>query len=97
MEFEEEVVLALLHKKFKKNKRKHKFWMHPLLNSRQERGMSYTVFNDLRNYESKLLNYFRMSVVTFDELLQQSYGPLCRSKDLQNEQQAIWMLTERVA
>jgi hypothetical protein len=70
MEFEEKVVLlVLLHQKFKKKKRKHKFWIHPLLNSRQERGMSYTAFNDLRNYESKLFNSFRMSVVSFDELL----------------------------
>jgi hypothetical protein len=58
MEFEEEVVLlVLLHKKLKKKrkKRKHKFWIHPLLNSKQERGMFYTAFNDLRNDESKFL------------------------------------------
>jgi tRNA (Thr-GGU) A37 N-methylase len=45
MEFEEEVVLlVLLHEKLTEKKRKHtrKFWIHPLLNSRQERGVFYT-------------------------------------------------------
>jgi hypothetical protein len=61
MEFEEEaVLLVLLHKKVKKKKRKHKFWIHPLLNPRQERGMFYTAFNDLRNDGSEFFNYFRM-------------------------------------
>jgi hypothetical protein len=96
MEFEEEVVLlVLLHKKLNKKKRKHKFWIHPLLNARQERDMFYTAFNDLRNDESKFFNYFRMSIVSFDELVQQSYDPLRRSKDPQNELQTAGMLTIR--
>jgi hypothetical protein len=71
MEFEEEIILLVLpHKKLKKNKRKHKFWIDPLLNSKQERGMFYTAFNDLRNDKSKFLNYFRVSIVSFDEMLQ---------------------------
>jgi hypothetical protein len=71
MEFEEKVVLlVLLHKKLKNRKRKHEFWMYPLRNSRQERGMFYTAFNELRNDENKCFNYFRMSIVSFDELLQ---------------------------
>jgi hypothetical protein len=68
MEFEEEVVLVLLHKKVKKKKMKNKFWIH-LLNSRQEQDIFYTVFNDLRNNKSKFFNHFRMSVGSFDELL----------------------------
>jgi hypothetical protein len=61
MECEEEVAfLVLLHKKLKKKKRKHKFWINPLLNSRQERGVFYTAFNDLRNDESKFFDYFRI-------------------------------------
>jgi hypothetical protein len=60
----------LLHKKLKKKKRKHKFWMHPLRNSRQERSMLYTALNELRNDESRFLNYFHTSIVSFDELLQ---------------------------
>ena len=40
MEFEEEVVLfVLLHRTLQKKKRKHKFWIHPVLNSRQERDV----------------------------------------------------------
>jgi hypothetical protein len=71
VEFEGDVVLlVLLQKKLKKNKRKHKFWIHPLLNSKQEHGMFYTPLNNLRNDESKFLNYFRISVVSFDKHLQ---------------------------
>jgi hypothetical protein len=71
MEFEGEVVfLVLLHKKLKKKKRKLKFWTHPLLNAKQEHGVFYTAFKGPRNDESKFCNYFRMSIVAFDELLQ---------------------------
>jgi hypothetical protein len=69
MLFEEDVVhLVLLHNKLKKNKRKHKFWMHLLLNSKQERDMFYTAFNGLRNDGSEFLNYFRTSIVPDDVL-----------------------------
>jgi len=44
----------------------NKFWIHPLLNSRHERGVFYTAFNDLRNNESKFLTYFRTSVGSSD-------------------------------
>jgi hypothetical protein len=71
MELEEEVVLlVLLHKTLQKKKRKHKFWIHSLLNSRQERGVFYTAFNDFRNNDSKFLTYWRMSVGSFEELFQ---------------------------
>jgi hypothetical protein len=71
MEFEEAVVLLLLlHKKLKNKKRKHKFWTHPLVNSRQERDMFYTAFNDLRSDESMFFHYFRLPIASFDELLQ---------------------------
>jgi hypothetical protein len=57
--------------------------------------MFYTASNDLRNDESKSLNYFRMPVVFFNELLQQSYDPLYKSKCLQNEQQTTRVSTVR--
>jgi hypothetical protein len=96
MEFKEEVVLlVLLHKKLKKKKRKHKFWIHPLFNSRQESSMFYTAFNDLTNDETKFINYFRMSIVSYDELLQQNYDTLRRSTYPQNEQQPTLMFTVR--
>jgi hypothetical protein len=44
---EEVVALVLLHTTLKKKKMKHIFWIHPVDNSRQERGMFYTTFNDL--------------------------------------------------
>jgi hypothetical protein len=70
MEFEKEVFLLVLLHKILKKERKHKFWTHPLLNPRQEGGIFYTVFNDPRNDEGKFFNYFHMSNVSFDEMLQ---------------------------
>jgi hypothetical protein len=71
VEFGEEIVLlVLLHKRLKNKKRKHKFWIHPLLNARQDHGMLYTAFNDLRNNESQFCNNFHMSLVASGELLQ---------------------------
>jgi hypothetical protein len=57
------VLVLLLHKKLKKRKGS----INSLLNSGQERD---TAFNALRNDELHFLNYFCMSIVSFDELPQ---------------------------
>jgi len=46
----------------RKRKKNRKFWVHPLLSDR--------FINDLRKYEDKLFNYLRMSVDSFDELME---------------------------
>jgi len=78
-ELEEEVVLLLLLHKTLKKKGTHKFWIIPLLNSRQERGVIYTTVNDLRNNESQFFIYFRMSVGSVDARLRLIYNDISRT------------------
>ena len=46
-----------------------KYWVHPLIQMRYIEGAFYTLFDKLRNDETKFFKYFRMSIVTFDYLL----------------------------
>ena len=61
--------LALLGKNISKKKRRHRCWVHPLLRTRLQTAQFYTLFYELRKDESKFLKYFRMSLKSFDELL----------------------------
>ena len=43
-------------------------WAHPVIQKREEFGAFETVFDELRDDENKVFNYFRMSESSFDEL-----------------------------
>ncbi|CAG4935951.1 unnamed protein product [Parnassius apollo] len=54
-----------------RKKREVRFWIHPILEKREEYGAFHTlVKNQLREDEDKFYNYFRMQKTTFDNLLQ---------------------------
>jgi hypothetical protein len=61
-------MLALLHKRIYKKKRRHRYWVHPLVCTRLETVQFYTLFYELREDENEFLKYFRMSLKSFDEL-----------------------------
>ena len=78
MDLEEEVLmLALLHKRIYKKKRRHRYWVHPLVCTRLETGQFYTLFYELRKDENEYFNYFRMSLKSFDELLNLLQEGIC--------------------
>ncbi|CAI6372417.1 unnamed protein product [Macrosiphum euphorbiae] len=54
-------------KKDKKNKRR--WWVHPLNLKRPREGQFQVTFMTLRQYPEEFFKYFRMSIKTFDELL----------------------------
>nr|XP_022906141.1 protein ANTAGONIST OF LIKE HETEROCHROMATIN PROTEIN 1-like [Onthophagus taurus] len=62
------IVYLVMRKKKKRNARK-KYWVHPLLRERQSKGLFYTYYFDIKNYEAKFFNYMRMSRSTFHHLL----------------------------
>jgi hypothetical protein len=71
MEVEELACVAYLYSKvLRKRKKKRKFWVHPLLSDRSTKGLFNLFYNDLRKYEDKFFNYLRMSIKSFDELLE---------------------------
>nr|CAH7733026.1 unnamed protein product [Callosobruchus chinensis] len=66
-------------------RRKRRRWsVHPLNAVRHLRGAFYTLYEDLRNYEEKFLNYeyFRMSISSFDELCLKFEIPLLQDNNL---------------
>ncbi|PNF20160.1 hypothetical protein B7P43_G00612 [Cryptotermes secundus] len=68
MEVEEIAAIANLYYRTKR-RFKRKYWVHPLLSSRSTKGMFTTFFIELRTYEEKFFSYTRMSIKSFDELL----------------------------
>lgn len=53
-----------------KRKRQRRFWVHPLISQRLSIGHFSILFRDLRNDPEKFFSYTRMSVDTFDALLE---------------------------
>ncbi|CAI6360027.1 unnamed protein product [Macrosiphum euphorbiae] len=68
-EEEDAVALVLIKRNRKHQKRKHRFWVHPLLQPRVQTGQFYTLYNDLIQDENKFFCYFRKSRQSFNELL----------------------------
>ena len=62
------IALYLLHRR-RKRRRNRLHWVHPIIQKREEFGVFYTLFGELRDDANKFfLNYFRMSVLSFDEM-----------------------------
>lgn len=59
-------------------KRKHMFWIHPLIQDRQY--SSYLVAKELSSDEEKFQNFYRMSQLAFHWLMR-LVGPHVKKKD----------------
>lgn len=71
MEVEEVVCLWFLYRRYKRQKqRQRQYWVHPILRDKVTHGMFVTLYPKLREYEPKFFNYFRMSIKSFDDLLE---------------------------
>ena len=46
-----------------------RMWVHPINNLRFEKGEYFILYPDLRKYEDKFFNWYRMSMKKFDYLL----------------------------
>ncbi|XP_073474037.1 uncharacterized protein [Aquarana catesbeiana] len=46
-----------------------RYWVHPIIQNREERRQFKILYNDLLQHEEKFFNYSQMSVNSFDELL----------------------------
>ncbi|XP_040205932.1 protein ANTAGONIST OF LIKE HETEROCHROMATIN PROTEIN 1-like [Rana temporaria] len=66
----------------KRQRRLHKrrYWVHPVNFVRAKHGVYHSLYSQLCSYPQKFLDYFRMSVETFDKLLQ-LVGPAIRRLD----------------
>jgi hypothetical protein len=68
MDVEDAVIIYLLNRKKRKVKKK-RYWIHPLLQERHSKGLFKGYFQDLKNHPESFFNYARMSVQSFNELL----------------------------
>ena len=50
-------------------KRKHRFWIHPIVLKRKQHGSFHHLVQELRLHGAKFQEYFRMTVTQFEDLL----------------------------
>lgn len=74
MDVEEIALCYYVRRKNIRKKKKKKLWVHPFISDRSRSGLFSNLYNDLRKFPEKFFNYVRMSIASFDELLE-----LCRN------------------
>ncbi|KAL4721584.1 hypothetical protein ACJJTC_018545 [Scirpophaga incertulas] len=69
MDVEITALLLYYYQRRKKMKRKKKkIWVHPFVSNRSQSGVFLKLYEDLRKYPEKMLNYLRMSLTAMLEL-----------------------------
>ncbi|XP_040187323.1 protein ALP1-like [Rana temporaria] len=68
----------MLYQGQRRRKRARRYWIHPVIAGREETGQFWVLYKDLREHEEKFLDYTRMSMKSFDELLELLSGRLQR-------------------
>ena len=66
---EEIIILAMLceeEEEEKEAKKKRRFWVHPINQKRKQYGEFHHLFPELKRFEEKFFQYFRMSQIKFD-------------------------------
>ncbi|KAL4112615.1 hypothetical protein QTP88_016366 [Uroleucon formosanum] len=65
------VCLWAVHQRIRRRRQKEerKYWVHPILKTRLSSSQYITLYPKLRDHDEKFFNYFRMSIESFDDLL----------------------------
>jgi len=69
MDFTETACVCALMLRIRKDRRKKRHWVHPVVSKRLLHGQFYKLYEDLRNCRGKFFSYFRMSIESFDKLI----------------------------
>lgn len=72
-------MLLFKKKQIAKNNHIKRLWVYHLMAQRPLKGAFFTILYDLREHEDNFLNYFRMSIRSFDKLLHKLEQNLDRS------------------
>lgn len=72
MDSDTAVVLWLAYRRWRRRKQREsrRFNVHPILRDRMTHSMFITLYPKLREHSEKFFNYFRMSIASFDNLLE---------------------------
>ena len=70
MDVDEVAAIYYIYARYvKKKKQRKKYWVHPYLQTRDESKHFAIFFEELKKYEDKFFGFTRMSIKTFEELL----------------------------
>ena len=69
MDFTDTACVCALLRRIRKDRRKKRHWVHPVVSKRLLNWQFYKLYEDLRNRKGKIFIYFRMSIESFDKLL----------------------------
>lgn len=59
---------VVLYNRIKKKKTR-RYWIHPIIRDRKNKGFFYTLYNEIKEDPEKFFNFTRMSKASFQELL----------------------------
>jgi hypothetical protein len=74
------VIIAIIQRRRKIDKRSRQYWVHPINTDRLIGGAFYTLHAKLLEYPKKFFAYYRMSITSFNELVQ-LIGPAIAKRD----------------
>ncbi|XP_069618150.1 uncharacterized protein [Ranitomeya imitator] len=69
-------------------------WVHPIINEREEKGHFHVLYQDLRSYPEKFIQFCRLTIQAFDRLLiiltpQLSYEDTCMRRSISAEERLL--------
>ncbi|CAH1971911.1 unnamed protein product [Acanthoscelides obtectus] len=88
---------VVLYWYYRRRMKIRRYWQHPLMAQRSREGANSLLMSQLRGDESEFFNYFRMSMSTFDELLEllekdlKKQDTRCRKNICPEEKLAIFL------
>ena len=69
MDFTQTACACALLLRIRKDGRKQRHWVHPVVSKILLNGLFYKLYEDLRNCRGKFSNYYRRSIESFDKFL----------------------------
>ncbi|XP_069606045.1 uncharacterized protein [Ranitomeya imitator] len=69
-------------------------WVHPIINEREEKGHFHVLYQDLRSFPEKFIQFSRLTIQAFDRLLiilapQLSYEDTCMRRSISAEERLL--------
>lgn len=66
---DEKLMLLIFLRRRKRRRKKRRFWVHEILQRREDLGEFHRLVQELSSHEDKFFQYFRMSEEQFMEIL----------------------------
>lgn len=67
-DFDEDIQFLIMATLLKKNKKKRRYWVHPLNEVRGSKGAFHTLVQDLEIVDERFHRYFRLTKIQFEQV-----------------------------